>query len=64
MVEPEGMTMEQMCETIVRADFLRTDDGRKLTAREIYDASPTGELWHVFALYDYAQKILREGVDW
>ena len=39
-----------MCDTIVEADFL-TIEGRKPTAEEIFNYSPTGELSEVFNWY-------------
>lgn len=51
-------TMREMCETIERADFLRKPDGTAPTAREIFDYSPSGELFMVFAWYEQAQGLL------
>jgi hypothetical protein len=50
--------MQEMCETIVKADFLRRKDGTAPTAREIFDYSPTGELFMVFEWYQTAKLIL------
>jgi hypothetical protein len=49
-----------MCETIVKADFLRNKDGSAPTAHEIFEYSPTGELSRVFEWYQIAQAILEE----
>lgn len=51
-------TGKQMCEHIVKADFLRKKDGSRPTADEIWRYSPTGELFMVFAWYEAACKIL------
>jgi len=40
----EQLTMRQMCETIERAGFLAKPDGSLMTAPEIFEYSPTGEL--------------------
>lgn len=48
------ITMKQMCEAIVEADFLRFKDGRKPTPEEVFNYSPSGELYQVFAWYDVA----------
>jgi hypothetical protein len=47
-----------MCDVIVRADILRKKDGSKLTAEEIFNYSPTGELYEIFSWYEYAQKVI------
>lgn len=52
------MTMKEMCELIARADFLRKDDGTAPTAEEIFNYSPSGELFMVFAWYEKAKCIL------
>lgn len=54
----ERVTGKEMCETIVKADFLRNEDGTALTAEEIWNSDPHGELWHVFALYEIAKEFL------
>jgi hypothetical protein len=46
------MTGKQMCETIAWVRFART--GEALDPSAIWNASPTGELWHVFGLFDEA----------
>ncbi len=51
-------TMKDMCETIVEADFLRSPDGTPPTAEQIFNYSPTGELFDVFFWYETARTIL------
>lgn len=55
----ERVTMKQMCEHIVKAEMLykRSSDDL-LTAEEIYNYSPTGELFMVFQWYRMACNIL------
>ncbi len=55
-----GITMKEMCETIIKADFLRRDDGSAPTAEEIFSYSPTGELFTIFEWYWQAVGILGE----
>ena len=52
------MTGKEMCELIVKADFLRKEDGTPPTAEEIWNYSPTGELLMVFEWYQTAKRIL------
>lgn len=54
------MTGKEMCEKIVEADFLRNPDGSTPTAEEIWNYSPTGELFHIFEWYKTAKQILEE----
>ena len=58
-IKREGVTMKQMCETIVSADFLRYQNGDSPTAEQIYNYSPTGELYMVFTWYEQAQIIIQ-----
>ena len=59
MDQQRKISMKQMCDTIVAADITPLHmDGTALHAREIYEMSPTGELWHVFEMYDEAIIIL------
>jgi len=51
-------SIRQMCETIEKAKILEKSDGSLLTAEEIYNYSPTGELFMVFQWYECAIKIL------
>lgn len=55
------MTGKEMCEAIVRADFLRKADGTAPTAEEIWNSSPTGELVQVFEWYQHAAAFERQG---
>jgi hypothetical protein len=53
--DSKPVTIREMCETIERARILRKTDGTHPTAREIFEYSPTGELymlceWHQLAL--------------
>ena len=48
-------TGKEMCETIVKADFLRKPDGTAPTASEIWNYSSTGELFMVFQWYEQAK---------
>jgi len=54
-----GLTGKQMCEAIVEAGFLNHLDGRKLTGEEVWNSSPSGELFQVFEWYLFARDILR-----
>lgn len=54
------VTMKEVCKTIVEADFLRLPDGSAPSAEEIYNSSPTGELFHVFDWYEQAKLIINE----
>lgn len=47
-------TMNEMCETIVESGILRKKDGSELTPEEIYNYSPTGELFMIFIWYGEA----------
>ena len=51
-------TMKEMCEVIVTADILRKKDGTAPTAMEIFESSPTGELYQVFMWYEMAKSVL------
>jgi hypothetical protein len=44
-----------MCETIVRAGILVKSDGTAPTAEEIFNYSPTGEMFMVFEWYRAAR---------
>lgn len=50
-------TMKEICEEIERANFLRKGDGTAPTAVEIFNCSPTGELFQVFEWYETAKVI-------
>jgi len=57
-MKAESVTMKEMCETIVAADILRYPDGSSPTARQIYESSPSGELFQVFFWYNAAKSVL------
>ncbi|RLI34172.1 hypothetical protein DRO66_09240 [Candidatus Bathyarchaeota archaeon] len=57
------MTMKDMCEKIVEADFLTDEVGNKPTAEEIFNYSPTGELSQVFEWYNKACVILGKATE-
>ncbi len=50
-------TGKEMCETIVKAMKLDNPD-TPVTPEGLWNASNTGELWHVFLLYDWAKERL------
>jgi len=54
------MTMKEMCEKIVKADFLKMKDDRPATAREIFEHSSNGELFQIYGWYDQARLVLDE----
>ena len=53
------MTMKEMCEKIVESDILRKPNGEAPTAREIFEYSPSGELFMVFEWYDKAVEVIK-----
>ena len=55
---PQQISMKEMIDEIIKADFLIKKDGTKPTAEEIFNYSSTGELYMVFAWYYEAVKIL------
>jgi len=55
-------TGKEMCETIVKAIKLDNPDS-PLTPEAIWNASESGELYHVFILYDWAKERLEEQDD-
>lgn len=62
-MEPEFLTMQEMCEAIVRADVVRKKDGTRFKPQEIFELSPTGELDHVFCWYRMTRAKLEESLD-
>lgn len=54
------MSCKDMCETIVEADILRKSNGEPPTAHEIFNYSPTGELFMIFEWYAIAKEVLKE----
>ena len=54
------VTFRDMCDTIERAEFLRTSDGRRPTSEEIFNYSPSGELSRIPMWYYCALDLLGE----
>jgi hypothetical protein len=52
------MTIVDMCETIAKAKILCKSDGTHPTAVEIFNYSPTGELFMIWIWYDDAKLAL------
>lgn len=48
------MTARQMCAFIVDVLAPRYPDGTPLTGIQVWEMSPTGELWPVFEMFDLA----------
>jgi hypothetical protein len=60
-LSPKGLTMKDMCEHIVKANFLfHKGTDNLFSAEEIFNYSPTGELFMVFEWYRYACILLQE----
>lgn len=57
------MTMEKMCEFIFESGLLRREDDSIPTAMEIFNYSPTGELFMIFEWYNMAKAALKEKED-
>jgi len=57
-----GVTGQEMCEFIVKADILRFS-GVPPTAEEIWNYSPSGELHQVFFWYELAQFVVKKRAD-
>lgn len=58
-VNDERVTMKQMCEHIVKAKIIyKRNSDDLLTAEEIFNYSPTGELFEIFGWYKMACTIL------
>ncbi|MEM5659999.1 hypothetical protein AAHB50_32345 [Bacillus toyonensis] len=57
------VTIQEACELI--AKWLKETRGIDVTAKQIFNLSPSGELWHVFELYaeakNYFEKKVRLG---
>jgi len=50
-----GFTMKEMCEHIVKADIVQFKDNKTSpTAEEVFNYSPSGELYMVFQWYNEA----------
>ena len=58
-LKEEPVTGQQMCEAIVEAGLMLKADGTPRTPKEVWEYSPTGELYMVYAMYDVAKRILR-----
>lgn len=56
----KSITMREMCETICRSEMFGSKDEGGLTAKEIFNYSPTGELSEIFVWYAIACDILKE----
>jgi hypothetical protein len=54
----EPKTYREMCEAIVEAGILRKRDGSAPTWLEVFEYSPTGELFMVFGWYEMAKSLL------
>lgn len=54
------VTGKEMCETIVKSGIIKKPDGSDYLPGEIWNASPMGELVHVFYLYEAAVRKLEE----
>ena len=52
-------TGKEMCETIVEAMKLDNPD-TVVTPKALWESSRTGELFHIFILYDWAKERLGE----
>jgi hypothetical protein len=52
------ITIRQMCEHIEKAEILAFKDGSRPTAKQIFNYSPTGELYKIWDWYDMACFIL------
>jgi hypothetical protein len=53
--EPEMMTGQQVCEYIASIMYRAT--GNVVNPEDIWNMSPTGELWPVFELYHHCKAI-------
>jgi hypothetical protein len=59
MSEVKSISMKDMCETIVESHLLMRPDGTPPTAEEIFNYSPTGELYMVFEWYEMALILIK-----
>lgn len=53
------MTYKDMCKTVVKAAKILNPNST-LTPKQVWEISPTGEIWPVHALYESALVILSE----
>lgn len=54
------MTGKDICDHIEKSKILVKDDGTRPTSEEIWNSSPTGELYKVFEWYNIACAIIGE----
>ena len=52
----ERVTFKEMCELI--AKWFKETRGIEVTGKQVFNSSPSGELWHIFAWYAEAKSIL------
>ena len=45
------ISMREICEYLAKKEAFLRDDGTPMTAIEIWNSSPTGELWHILSAY-------------
>jgi len=55
-----AITLKQMCETIANTRLLTKKDGSHPTAEEIFNYSPTGELFMIWEWYAMAKALEAE----
>jgi len=56
------LTLKEMCDKIVEADFLMFKNGERPTAEQIYNSSPNGELSHIYFWYLKALEIIEKRI--
>lgn len=49
-MKEKKITMKQMCEEI--SQWLKDGYCVTISPKELWESSPTGEVWHLFYLYD------------
>lgn len=52
-----SLTMRQMCEIIEKSNILVLDNGESPTAVQIFNYSPSGELFEIFSWYALAKQV-------
>ncbi|MEK4617688.1 hypothetical protein NYE71_16465 [Bacillus sp. FSL K6-0273] len=50
----ERVTFKEMCELI--AKWFKETRGIEVTGKQVFNSSPSGELWHIFAWYAEAKE--------
>lgn len=55
----KSITFNTMCKTIEKAKILQKNNGDYHTADEIFNYSPTGELFMIFEWYEIAKNVLK-----